>query len=69
MKYLLLISALLLTACSTTAVNPWERGDLSRTGMQWKTDPMESAMREHIHTAKEATAGGIGTGGGGCGCY
>lgn len=69
MNYLLLISVLLLSACSTAPVNPWERGDLSRAGMQWETDPMESAMREHIYTAKEAAAGGIGTGGGGCGCY
>lgn len=69
MKYLLLSFALLLSACSTGPVNSWERGDLARTDMQWKTDPMESAMRDHIHTAKEAASGGIGTGGGGCGCY
>lgn len=69
MKYLLLLTLLPLAACSTAPVNPWERGDLARTVMQWEPDPMESALNDHIHTAKEAASGGVGTGGGGCGCY
>ncbi len=60
---------LTLTACSTAPVNAWDRGDLSRASMQWQTDVMESALNDHIHTAKEAASGGVGTGGGGCGCY
>ena len=69
MKFWLLIFTLSLCACSTATVKPWERGDLARSDMQWQPDPMESALRDHIHTAKEAAAGGISTGGGGCGCY
>lgn len=69
MKYVTLILSLTLTACSTAPVDSWERGDLARTAMQWEPDPMESAMRSHIYNAKEAASGGIGTGGGGCGCY
>ncbi len=69
MKYLVLFCSLTLAACSTAPVNPWERGDLSRTDMQWQPDPMEAALRSHVNTAKEAASGGVGTGGGGCGCY
>lgn len=69
MKILLLLFTLTLAACSTAPVKPWERGELSRTDMQWQSDPMESALRDHINTAKEAASGGITTGGGGCGCY
>lgn len=69
MKFLVILAALALSGCSVVAVNAWERGDLSRADMQWQPDPMQSSLADHIHTAKEAASGGIGTGGGGCGCY
>lgn len=69
MKTLLLAGTLLLAACQATPIKVWEKGDLARPDMRWQPDPLESSLRAHVHTAKEAASGGIGTGGGGCGCY
>jgi hypothetical protein len=59
---------LLLTGCSSLGVQPWERDVLAREDMQLVTDPLELATDEHIYFSKEATSGGRGFGGGGCGC-
>lgn len=64
-----IVSILLLAGCETVEVKPWQRGELARQEMAWEPDPMESAFREHVYTAKEGASGGVGTGGGGCGCY
>jgi hypothetical protein len=36
--------------------------------MQIVSDPIEAAADEHIYFSKEASSGGQGFGGGGCGC-
>lgn len=59
---------LLLGACATTTVQPWERGRLARWDMQWQPDPLEGAMAEHVNFSKEGTSGHLGAAGGGCGC-
>jgi hypothetical protein len=59
---------LLLTGCSSLGVQPWERDVLAREDMQLIADPLESATDDHIYFSKEATSGGRGFGGGGCGC-
>ena len=67
MKPLVLAAALLaLAGCET--VQPWERGTLAREDMQWQPDVMESKLRDHIYYSKEASSGGTGAAGGGCGC-
>ena len=66
-----LVSALLivfLAGCSSMGVQPWERDVLAREDMQLLTDPLEAATDDHIYFSKEATSGGRGFGGGGCGC-
>ena len=63
---LLLLAALVLAGCET--VQPWERGTLARDDMQWQTDVMEDRLRNHIQYSKEASSGGSGAAGGGCGC-
>jgi hypothetical protein len=55
-----------LTACA--GVEPWDRDVLARPEMQIVTDPIEAATDEHIYFSKEASSGGQGFGGGGCGC-
>ncbi|MEQ8205343.1 MAG: DUF4266 domain-containing protein [Woeseia sp.] len=57
-----------LAACSTLGVEPWERDTLARDDMQLLTDPVEAGLDDHIYFSKEATSGGRGFGGGGCGC-
>lgn len=54
--------------CSSMGVEPWEREVLAREDMQLTTDPIEAATDDHIYFSKEASSGGRGFGGGGCGC-
>jgi len=68
-KPLILLSAvLLLPACSSMGVEPWERDVLAKEEMQLVTDPVEAGIDDHIYFSKEASSGGRGFGGGGCGC-
>jgi hypothetical protein len=56
------------TACSGLGVQPWDRDVLARDDMQLVSDPIEAGLDEHIYFSKEASSGGQGFGGGGCGC-
>ena len=71
----LLCSLALSAGCATIAdmtaredVKPWEREVLAREDMQIPADPMHTLSDEHIYFSKEASTGGNGVGGGGCGC-
>jgi hypothetical protein len=55
-------------ACSLQAVEPWDRDVLAQKKMTLTPDPVENSLDEHIYFSKEATTGGQGVGGGGCGC-
>ena len=67
MKYLTgLLLALALCGCET--VQPWERGNLARDEMQWQGDVMDATLRAQQYASKEASSGGAGAAGGGCGC-
>jgi hypothetical protein len=57
-----------LSACSGLGVQPWDRDVLARDDMQLVADPIEASLDEHIYFSKEASSGGQGFGGGGCGC-
>ena len=58
----------LASGCSSMGVEPWERDILAKEEMQLTTDPVEAAIDDHIYFSKEASSGGRGFGGGGCGC-
>jgi Domain of unknown function (DUF4266) len=62
------LATLCLTGCSSIGVRPWDRDVLARDDMQIVSDPIESSLDEHIYFSKEASSGGQGFGGGGCGC-
>lgn len=64
----LFIISLLLTGCSSMGVEPWERDLLAKDSMQLVPDYFDNFYDEHIYFSKEATSGGQGVGGGGCGC-
>lgn len=70
MRRIIAISGLLLliSGCSSMGVEPWERDVLAKDEMQLVTDPIEAATDDHIYFSKEASSGGRGFGGGGCGC-
>lgn len=64
------LSALLalLSGCAGLGVEPWDRDILAKDEMQLVVDPVEAAFDDHIYFSKEASSGGRGFGGGGCGC-
>ena len=57
-----------LYACSWEPVKPWERDLLAERKLQLTPSPLEAYLDEHIYFSKEASSGGSGVGGGGCGC-
>lgn len=65
---LLILSVLMISGCSSLGVKPWERDVLAREDMALDNAPMDSSFDDHIYFSKEASSGGKGFGGGGCGC-
>ena len=66
---------ILVSSCGTTQnmtvredVKPWEKDILAQKAMQFPQDEMFSYSDDHIFFSKEASTGGNGVGGGGCGC-
>ena len=57
---------LILTSCES--VQPWERGTLARPEMQLSSGRLSDAFYEHVYYSKEASSGGTGAAGAGCGC-
>lgn len=55
-------------AFTSQKVEPWQRDILARDDMQLDPDAMRSFADDHIYFSKEASTGGRGVGGGGCGC-
>ena len=64
-----LLVTLQLAACSSVeTVAPYDRGYLAEDGMQWESNPRNAKLKGHVYTSKEASSGGAGSAGGGCGC-
>ncbi|MGZ5931364.1 MAG: DUF4266 domain-containing protein [Rhizomicrobium sp.] len=60
--------ALLCTACTTIGPKPWQKDLMSRREMQVGAYSLQAAAEDHIYFSKEASSGGRGFAGGGCGC-
>lgn len=58
----------LLGLAGCAGVQPWERDVLARPEMSLDDSPLDAAIDDHIYFSKEASSGGRGFGGGGCGC-
>lgn len=65
---LILCSLLLSAGCSSLGVKPWQRQQLAQPDMLMDADALDLAFDEHIYFSKEASSGGQGFAGGGCGC-
>ncbi|MEE9319445.1 MAG: DUF4266 domain-containing protein [Granulosicoccus sp.] len=63
-----LLTSNVLAGCSVMGVQPWDRDLLAQRQMQIGEDALDLATDDHIYFSKEATSGGRGFGGGGCGC-
>ncbi len=61
-----LLCTLLFSGCVT--VHPWERGLLADPVMQPELVPGAVELEQHMLATLEASAGGYGIAGGGCGC-
>ncbi len=57
-----------LAGCASIGVKPWNRNVLARDDMQLVSEPVENTIDQHVYFSKEASSGGQGFGGGGCGC-
>jgi hypothetical protein len=57
-----------LASCSSLGPRPWEKDLMARHEMQPDPYPMLTAADEHVYFSKEASSGGRGFAGGGCGC-
>jgi hypothetical protein len=65
-RSVVVLAILILTSCES--VQPWERGTLARPEMQLSSDPLSDVFYEHVYYSKEASSGGTGAAGAGCGC-
>jgi len=65
------LSIFVLCGCSAQIENvkPWEKGELAKETMtQSGGNKLFSNFQNHIYFSKEASKGGSGVAGGGCGC-
>ena len=64
----MLVLSIAAAGCAYVGVQPWERDVLARPEMSLDANPLDAAIDDHINFSKEASSGGRGFGGGGCGC-
>lgn len=69
MKRIVIVGlAMAMSGCAAAPVAPWDRDVLAREDMQPDAYPVDASLDDHIYFSKEASSGGRGFGGGGCGC-
>ena len=67
----LFATVFLLVGCasvSSLGVQPWQRDVHAKPEMSPNADAVTQAIDDHIYFSKEASSGGNGFAGGGCGC-
>ena len=71
-RYLLAAGLLLVGAsvsgCASIGPKPWQRDLMAKPEMQLGANPLVDGAEDHIYFSKEASSGGRGFAGGGCGC-
>jgi hypothetical protein len=60
--------AALAAGCSSIGPKPWQHDLLAKPEMQLGAYPLVTSAEDHIYFSKEASSGGRGFAGGGCGC-
>jgi hypothetical protein len=59
-------ATVMLGGCASLGVQPWERDLHARADMQ--PSEVDASIDDHVYFSKEASSGGRGFAGGGCGC-
>ena len=59
---------ILACGCGTIGPEPWEKDLMAKKPMQVDAYAIEKNAADHIFFSKEASSGGRGFAGGGCGC-
>jgi len=68
-KTIAILSITLFFSGCIKDVKPWEKETLAKHTMQQDgINPIQKQFEEHIYFSKEASKGGNGVAGGGCGC-
>lgn len=67
-KLILLAALTALAGCAASGPKPWEKDLMALREMQVDPYPLLSAAEDHVYFSKEASSGGRGFAGGGCGC-
>lgn len=67
-RIMMLIALIMLGGCANLGVQPWERDVLAKDEMALDYDSVTIGLDDHIYFSKEASSGGRGFAGGGCGC-
>lgn len=57
-----------LAGCALPPVQAWQKEQLAHPQMAFDPDRLDLRYTEHIYFSREASSGGAGIGGGGCGC-
>ncbi len=65
-SFILVALALQLSACAE--IQPWERGNLAKPQMALDHNPLQSVIRQHNYSSREAASAANSAQGGGCGC-
>ena len=66
---MILLLGVLFMGCSSKEVKPWEKENLAQDIMQYEgLNPEVKKFEGHVYFSKEASRGGSGVAGGGCGC-
>lgn len=69
MKALLLVVTLLFFSGCIKEVKPWDKEVLAKSTMKdGGNNSLAKKFEEHMYFSKEASKGGSGVAGGGCGC-
>jgi len=64
-----IFAVILLSGCAIKDVKPWEKGNLAKENMkEGGGNTLFKKLTAHIYFSKEASKGGSGVAGGGCGC-
>jgi hypothetical protein len=63
-----LLAASLVGGCAGIGPKPWEKDLMARHEMQVTAYAMQAKTDQHIYFSREASSGGRGFAGGGCGC-